>query len=151
MLIRNGAPGSAICRGIERSVANEYVLRVQDKEGRGPWRPGFSHTWVEDRDDHDNLLPWTLEFGRVDLQSFYGMAIGCGCLTLEQLRRWFTPSEYQTLQRYGYHAVRMEVGRILAASEIQCVFERVKPLHCDVEPVELYAPNDKLRAGKGQL
>lgn len=117
------------------------IFRVQDKEGRGPWRPGFSHKWVEDRDDHDNLVPWLHEFGRVDGTAIYGMAIGCGCLTLDQLRRWFTESEYRTLQRYGYHAVKMQVGRVLAASELQCVFERAKPLRCDVERVELYSPN----------
>ena len=117
------------------------IYRVQDKEGRGPWRPGFSHKWVEDREDHDNLVPWLYEFGRVDQTAIYGMAIGCGCLTLEQLRRWFTESEYRKLQRYGYHAVRIKVGRVLAASDIQCVFERAKPLRYDVERVELYSPN----------
>lgn len=117
------------------------IFRVQDKDGRGPWKPGFSHKWVKDRDDHDNLVPWLYEFGRVDRTANYGMAIGCGCLTLEQLRRWFTPTEYETLRRFGYRAVKMEAGRILAESDIQCVFERAKPLREGVETVELYPPN----------
>lgn len=37
------------------------IYRVQDAEGRGPWRPGFSKYWVCDRDDHDVLIPWMKE------------------------------------------------------------------------------------------
>src|SRR5207247_592614 len=100
-------------------VIGSEVFRVQDKDGRGPWKPGFSHRWVEDREDHDKLVPWYTEFGRVDRRAIYGMAVGSGCRTLEQLRRWFTPSEYRTLRRLGYQAVRLKAGRILAESEIQ--------------------------------
>jgi len=85
-----------------------------------------------------------MQFGNVLRLSIVGMNLGCGCRTLEQLRRWFTPTEYATLHRFGYCAVKMEVGRILAESDIQCVFERAKPLREGVEPVELYPPNNKL-------
>jgi hypothetical protein len=54
------------------------------------------------------------------------------------LRRWFTRTEYAALRGYGYQAVRLQVGRILAESPIQCVFERSKPLARDIEPFELY-------------
>ena len=126
------APGSA-------------VFRVQDKDGRGPWKPGFSQRWVEDRpaEEYAALVPLPLQFGDVLRRSIVGMSLGCGCRTLEQLRRWFTPTEYATLRRFGYHAVKMEAGRILAESDIQCVFERAKPLREGVEPVELYPPNDR--------
>jgi hypothetical protein len=66
------------------------------------------------------------------------MRFGCGCRTLDQLRRWFTKSEYATLIEFGYHAVKMDAGRILAESDIQCVFERAKPLNQGWEPIELY-------------
>ena len=118
------------------------VFRIQDAEGRGPWKPGFSHVWVEDRPDHDNLVPWYLEFGDVTKWAIYGMALGTGCSTVAQLQRWFTPSEYSKLLGLGYRAVRMEVGRILAESDIQCVFERSKPLREDVEPIDLYELNN---------
>jgi hypothetical protein len=114
------------------------VYRVQDKDGRGPWRPGFSQLWVEGRDDHDNLPPWFAEFGRVDQRGIIGMAKSSACMTLDQLRRWFTPSEYATLRKHGYHAVRMQVGRVLAESAVQCFFERAKALHLDAEPIDLY-------------
>lgn len=119
----------------------EIIYRVQDKDGRGPWKPGFSQTWVEVRADHDNLQPWYLQFGRVDRFAIAGMYIGCGCRSTEQLRRWFSQSEFEKLKQHGYRAVKLKVGRILAANDIQCVFERAKPLQKDAEPFELYAHN----------
>ena len=123
------------------------VLRIQDADGRGPWQPGFSRRWVEDRPDHENLPPWFVEFGRVDKLALVGEHVGSGCRTLEQLRRWFTPTEYATLRRFGYRAVRMAAGRLLAESDKQCVFGRARPLREDVEPVELYEHNASREAG----
>jgi hypothetical protein len=114
------------------------IYRVQDSDGRGPWKPGFSRLWVEVRPDHKNLIPWYQEFGRIDHFALTGMHLGCGCRTKEQLQRWFTPGEYAKLFLYGYQAVEMEVGRILAESDTQCVFERAKPLHKDVAIFDLY-------------
>lgn len=122
----------------------ETVYRVQDKDGRGPWKPGFSQMWIEERADHDNLPPWFLQFGRVERFAIAGMYVGCGCRTVEQLKRWFLPSEFETLKRHGYRAVKLKVGRILAASDIQCVFECAKPLQKIAEPFELYAHNGPL-------
>lgn len=117
---------------------SNIVYRIQDKEGRGPWKPGLSKHWIEPRPDHDQLIPWYQEFGPVHLSAIHGMRIGCACTSLDQLRRWFSPTEYQRLIEFGYRAVRMEVGRILAQSDIQCIFERAKPLHRDVTPFDLY-------------
>lgn len=125
------------------------IFRVQDNNGRGPFKPGFSRQWVEERADHENLRPWYEEFGRVDQRAIVGMAVGCGCRELEQLRRWFTAIEYAELQKFGYCAVRMKVGRVLGESDIQCVFERAIPLHKDTEPVQLYAPNAALTGSEG--
>lgn len=113
------------------------VYRVQDKDGRGPWKPGFSHRWVEDREDHNNLPPWFVEFGRIDSRGIYGMTMGSACMSAEQLRRWFTASEYATLRKFGYQAVKMDAC-VLAESEVQCFIQRAKPFNEDVEVVELY-------------
>ena len=125
----------------------DLIYRVQDKDGRGPWKPGFSLNWVESRDDHENLHPWTYEFGPVHRYLLSGEYGGSGCLTEDQLRRWFTPSEYKTLIAYGYHAVKMRVNRILASSPIQCVFGRAKPLTEDIEVFDLY-PSERSDYGK---
>lgn len=119
------------------------VYRVQDLDGRGPWKPGFSRLWIREREDHENLRPWMEQFGRGILPNHgwpFGQHFGCACRTLEQLRRWFTAEEYETLQEYGYQAVAIGVHRILAENDIQLVFQRASPLRAYVEPVALYAP-----------
>ena len=120
-----------------------HVYRVQDKEGRGPWRPGVSHLWVQARDDHANLPTWVEQFGMEMLSRTFdgfGKHTGCGCSSLEKLRRWFTAEEYATLQTYGYQAVRMNVRCILGQSDVQLVFRRRLPLHVGAKRVELYGP-----------
>lgn len=132
---------------LPRRTGSTVVFRVQDKDGRGPWKPGFSSQWVEDRSEEEyaRLVPWPVQFGRVDRRALFGMAVGCGCTSLEMLRLWFTPGEYATLRRFGYQAVRMSAGRVLARSDIQCVFERATPLAINIEPVELYPSNNEVR------
>lgn len=116
------------------------VYRIQDADGRGPWKPGFSKYWVKEREDHNNLIPWFQEFGPVhQTKALVGLHTGCGCRTQDQLRRWFLPEEYAVLRAAGYAAVRINVDMILAESEIQCVFQRASPLNLDASPFELYA------------
>lgn len=54
--------------------------------------------------------------------------MGCGCRTLDQLFKWFTPTERVRLRALGYSIVTMWVDRIIAESENQVVFARKKPL-----------------------
>lgn len=115
------------------------IYRVQDKDGRGPWKPGLSRYWVEDRDDHQNLIPFYQQFPSALRGAITGMHVGCGCRTVEQLRRWFSPVEYGRLLMMGYRSVEMDVGRILGESDIQTLFERAMPLRIGVTPFDLYA------------
>lgn len=112
------------------------IYRIQDKEGRGPFRPGFSESWIEDRDDHDNLLPWNLEFGVLMVADWE--IVACGCRSKKQLRRWFSRVEYYRLLSLGYASVTLTPSRILAESKIQCVFARVIPLHVGATRFNLY-------------
>jgi len=114
------------------------ILRVQDSEGRGPWRPGFSHRWVESRDDHENLLSGVLQFPTAHRRLYSWENSGYGCQSADVLRRWFTKTEYQKLLSFGYQAVEMQVDRLVDRSDIQCVFARIKPLSEDVKPFDLY-------------
>jgi|SRR6185503_6191450 len=124
---------------MKAAIEPVIVYRVQDSDGRGPWKPGFSARWVEDRPEEEfaTLLPWPVQFGMLR-RSSARMSMGCGCKSLEQLRRWFTKSEYSTLRGFGYIAVKLNADRVLAESDIQCVFERSRPLCDSVEPVNLY-------------
>ena len=116
----------------------DIVYRVQDREGRGPFKPGFSHRWVQDRPDLENLQPWYVEFGRVDSQVLTGSTCGSACRTLEQLRRWFLKNEYATLQAFGYFAVEISVDRVIAESRVQCFVSRALPFNVDLNQVRLY-------------
>jgi hypothetical protein len=119
-------------------MANTTIYRVQDREGRGPWRPGFSHKWVESRPDHENLPPWYVEFGNIHFTADPRDYTGSGCRTIEQLRRWFTLSEYVTLEAYGYQPVVLDHVNVLAESDVQVFFTRRIPLNFRVYPVRLY-------------
>jgi len=111
------------------------VYRVQAIDGRGPWRPGFSHVWV---DDIAKPPAWIEEFNvRAVLRAANGDVTGCACRSLDQLRRWFTQDELNRLRVLGYFVVRLEVDRILAESKHQVVFARKQPLAMDVETVHM--------------
>ena len=118
------------------------IYRIQDDEGRGPWRPGFSDKWVEDRTDAEfrRLKPIQEDFPGLDQRLCVqrGEHGGVGCETLVKLRQWFTASEYATLLGYGYRCVRLDVDYIVASSDIQCVFLRSKPLNKGIKVVRLY-------------
>ncbi len=115
-----------------------WLFRIQDADGRGPWKPGFSKEWTELRPeaDYQRLVPFHKEFPNI--QFTRGMNAGCGCESLAQLRLWFTPGEYKKLCSMGYQCVQLEVDKILGKSSIQCVFERTLPLNQNIQPVTLY-------------
>ena len=120
-------------------MKRNLLYRVQDKRGRGPFAPRFSKWWVESRPDHDNLLPWFLEFpGFYPVLRKKEVAFGVACKTPEQLKRWFTRKEYEKLIGFGYQAVKIDYARIFVHSDIQCVFSRNKQLNQDVEAFDLY-------------
>lgn len=117
------------------------VYRIQDKDGRGPWKPGFSHKWVEDRTDEEYaaLPPGGTQFPQLNCMTFVSdRYYGFGCESLDQLRKWFRRSEYETLRGYGYRACKLYVDRILFQSDVQVVFERAQPLKVSAKSVSLY-------------
>lgn len=118
------------------------VYRMQDDEGRGPFRPGFSHRWVEPRPDRDRLRPFMEVWGpQAALErANAGFYVGCACLTIEQLRRWFTAGEYITLRGWGYRAVLLTVDELLHSDDIQSVVVRARPFSQDALTVPLYGP-----------
>ena len=122
-------------------LVRRLVYRVQDRNGRGPWKPGVSSRWVEPRLDHEKLLPWFVEWHGFDTRQEMRRQeyVGCGCLTLDQLRRWFSESEYSTLRRMEYRAYQLGVDRILRSSDVQCVFTRQNPLNKLAVQGDLYA------------
>lgn len=106
------------------------VYRVQAGDGRGPWRPGFSHVWIDDDAPSGHLTETVMDLLPVAvLRSLPTThAYGCGCRSLEQLCEWFTPVERDRLSRLGFSPVVMHVDEVLAESDRQVFFARQRPL-----------------------
>lgn len=102
------------------------LYRIQDLEGRGPWRPGFSRLWVDPDgpplpDPYFVELGWPLdEVGSHFTRGWHG---GTACISKRQLRRWFTEKELGRLYRLGYSMVKFTPDRIIAETPTQVVFE----------------------------
>lgn len=110
------------------------LYRIQDKDGRGPFKPGFSHIWIRFRKDSENLKPLIApEIARID-----GEHHAIGCKSIEMLRRWFTKKEYRTLRRHGYQAVIIRDAKVLKEDETQSLFARTTPLNLNVVHFKLY-------------
>ena len=108
----------------------ETVYRVQDKNGRGPFKPGFTTIWLDD--EKDRWLESSIqEFGAAVITNHGGPGrhLGCACRSIEDLERWFSRAERKRLKKFGYNLVSMEVNEILAESKNQLVFCRYKPLY----------------------
>ena len=104
------------------------IYRIQDAEGRGPYRPGFAHRWTDPDAPTSSRQPFFFEFPDLDIARLDPGRSGCGFRTMDQLLRWFTPFERQKLAALGYAVVSMEADEILAESEYQLVFKRRLPL-----------------------
>jgi hypothetical protein len=84
------------------------IYRVQDNEGRGPFRPGMTTRWLRDEVD-ERLLPvyqdipdFSERINRARMKARGALYAGVACRSLEQFLLWFNGRERQTLQRLGY-------------------------------------------------
>lgn len=118
------------------------VYRVQDVEGRGPWRPGFSEQWAEDRTaaEYATMKPLLADFPDIQSRFRKGLHYGCACTSIAMLRRWIRIGEWRTLQDFGFICMRFDDVKVIAKSERQIVIERKKPFRNGGNPIMLY-PN----------
>jgi len=121
---------------------SETVFRVQDAEGRGPYRPGMSAKWVDRIADERLRPPSFIEFGMSIInKKKNGESMGCGFRTMGQLLKWFSISEIVRMKDIGYDIVEMDVDQIVAESNRQLVFVRKLPLN---ESIRKVAPSPAL-------
>jgi hypothetical protein len=111
-------------------ICDNLVCRVQDAEGRGPYRPGFSHIWNE---HEDGPAPVMGAFPGAIAEAYKiirkrGGAVGCAFRTVEQARAWFNANEVLTLARYGYSLCWMKADEVLAENNDQLVIWTKVPL-----------------------
>ncbi len=105
------------------------ILRVQDKDGRGPYRPGFSHRWIDPENDGSTQPQGLTQISEGLKRAPKGSAIGFGFRSLEQLERWFSQSELLKLYLLGYQIVELDADGILSESKEQIFFWRREPLN----------------------
>lgn len=108
----------------------ERLYRVQAADGRGPYRPGFSHHWSDAAGPA--VKPWWIELniglGEAIRMIPQDMHTGCAFEWLQQLDDWFTASERLKLDRLGYYIVKFRPDKIVARTPTQVVFACNGPL-----------------------
>lgn len=107
------------------------VVRVQAVDGRGPWRPGFSHRWIDEDAPVGRLTETVMDL--VPMHELLclpsSMMYGSACRTLTALFEWFTPLERRRLALLGFHPVRLNADVVLAESRWQMLIGRTRPFH----------------------
>lgn len=106
------------------------LVRIQDKFGRGPWRPGFSSQWLSE--DGPPLPPAIQEtipnFATLVKRAHKkGLHIGCACRDAD-MEKWVQPAEMRRLADYGFRLVNATQCQVLAHDENQVLIASRKPL-----------------------
>lgn len=115
------------------SDGSTTVWRVQDPQGRGPFKPGLSDRWC-DPDGHD-FPPVQAEFGLDWLKEIpKGWAVGCAFRDRAGAERWFSPSERWRLLRLGYYLVTLIGCTVIRESATQMIVARPMPLKERIRP-----------------
>ena len=106
------------------------VFRVQDRDGRGPWRPGFSTRWIDEDAPVGRLSETVMDLLPIDTLRTLprDRHYGCGCRSRDAVLDWFTATERTRLQQFGYRLVVMRADEVLAESPYQVFFARRRPL-----------------------
>lgn len=114
-------------------MTGQRLFRVQDREGRGPWRPGFSMGWIDPDKDDALCPPMTWEFpnwrAAVDKAAARGLAhFGCCVSGIQGVHRWFTPVELTRLRAFGFHLVDATSLTPICEGRSQILAASVQPL-----------------------
>lgn len=108
------------------------ILRIQDREGRGPYRPGLSQKWT-DSWRTSQLPPIYQEVpafaALVNNAHSEGLHIGCAVRGKDALFEWFSPMEILRLREMGFGIVDATGCEILMETQHQLVIGSKAPLH----------------------
>lgn len=114
------------------------VFRIQDANGRGPFRPGLTTVWLDP--DRTFFPPAIMdEFNvRKALKKKGNFHIATATATQTILRKWFSRTEYDRLRALGYKAYEVPGCGILDRSKIQMLVCREFPFWHNVREIQLY-------------
>lgn len=109
------------------------LYRIQDAQGRGPWRPGFSVQWIDPEKDDSLCQPMMVDFPQwrkimAHAQSRGLMHFGMAVRGIRGLHRWFTPDEIQRLRGFGYRLVIADSAEVIAETTSQAMIAWRLPL-----------------------
>lgn len=109
------------------------LYRIQDENGRGPWRPGYSHKWVSDDRNAPDFLPPIYEelpsFKRVvTLAHSMGYHVGVAVHGWTSFSAWFLPDELERLRADGFNVVQCDNVRVFAETPNQILIGSKAPL-----------------------
>ena len=111
--------------GLAPAPCSLRIFRVQDRSGRGPFRPGLTDKWSENwRPPAIDSIPPFSELLKVRTLGFRGF----GCEKIEDLANWICADEFKTLRKMGFRVVSIEVDKIHWRDNFNCFFSSEKPL-----------------------
>lgn len=118
------------------------VYRVQDKEGRGPFKPGLTRHWLIYNKGKDKLIPWYAGMNSEQIKALLSGrgAIGTACISIKDLCKWFSKKEYSTLLKHGYRSIYLDINEedVLFKDDNQILFNRDIPLNEQITAFNLY-------------
>ena len=111
------------------------IYRIQDREGRGPYKPGETELWQDKEGEALPPLPIPaiLKFRRSIPKDHH---MGFGFQSMEQLRNWFSDGEISRLYYRGFQIVSMGATGILMKDGKQVLFHRRFPFNEGCEAVK---------------
>lgn len=115
------------------------VYRIQDKEGRGPFKPGYTETWLDSDRTYFPKAPireqlWIQKIADPELR------LAFACETIEQIKNWVSKTEYERLKKDGYNVVKIAVDKIWKLDG-QLIVGRKKQYRKQAEIINLYEPS----------
>ena len=107
------------------AVVADMLVRIQDCEGRGPWRPGLSAMWDSGK---AQLMPAiTEEVPNLKMLMKPGFHYGCA-VRVGKVGLWFSEDDLTNLLELGFHFVNATPCAIVIETEYQAVIASIKPL-----------------------
>ena len=98
------------------------LLRVQNKEGRGPFQPGITTIWSMDKDNYGPPIQKDFSepvFQEINKAHRQGLHIGVAVDGIEQLGMWFNQEELHTLHLLGFEVCEVINCKELARTDWQ--------------------------------
>lgn len=111
-------------------MGREYIYRVQDREGRGPFRPGVTHVWADK--EGQPFPPSFTEHPKfksvVRRAHSKGLHLGAAVIGLASLSRWFSTEELVRLDYLGYRIVDASACTVELSDNFQVLVSSPLPL-----------------------